>query len=70
MVWRLAQVAYGVGAIAGLLALQALILYVMWWGVMLAVSAIPMIGKRHRHDRWSELNDGSPRPPDRPPGTT
>ena len=59
MLWRLTQVLSGVVGIVGLLAVQALILYVLWWGVMLLVSVIPMIGKRHRHDRWNELNDGT-----------
>jgi len=58
MLWRLAQIAYGVIGIVGLLALQALALYVLWWTVMIAVSKVPMIGKRHRHDRWDELNEG------------
>ena len=66
MLWRLGQVAYAVAAIAGLLALQALALYLLWWGVMVAVSKVPMIGKRHRHDRWDELNAGPGRPPNRP----
>ncbi|MEO7272597.1 MAG: hypothetical protein ABIX28_19925 [Vicinamibacterales bacterium] len=67
MLWRLAQVTYGVAAIAGMLAVQALILYVLWWGVMGVVSKVPMIGKRHRHDRWDELNEGPSRHSDRPP---
>jgi hypothetical protein len=34
--------------IAALLALQALALYVIWWVVMIVVSCVPMVGKRHR----------------------
>jgi hypothetical protein len=58
MLWRLTQMASGVLGIIGLLAAQALVLYVLWWVVMLVVSMIPVIGKRHRHDRWDELNNG------------
>jgi hypothetical protein len=47
--------------IAGLLALVAALFYGLSWAVLIAVRFIPVSGKRHRHERWDELNR-------RPPG--
>jgi len=44
------------GSIAGLLALQALVLYLIWWIVMIVVSFVPTIGRKHRHRDWDRLN--------------
>jgi len=54
--WKLAQLALGLLGIAAILAFLALCLYVIWWAVMIVVSYVPILGKRHRHDRWDELN--------------
>ena len=50
------QVVGGLVMIAGLLALNALALYAMWWLAMIAVSFFPIIGKKHRHSDWDRLN--------------
>lgn len=42
--------------IAALMAVQALVLYMIWWIVMIAVSFVPVIGKKHRHRDWERLN--------------
>ncbi len=42
--------------IAGLLALQALALYVIWLVVMRIVAFLPMVGRKHRHRDWERLN--------------
>jgi hypothetical protein len=65
--WRLAQLAYGLLLILGLLAVNALCLYAIWWAVMSLVSLIPVVGKRHKHDRWEQFNNASAR---RPSGRT
>ena len=54
--WNVLQVAYGLLLIAGLLAVVGLVFYLIWWLVMIAVSFIPIIGKRGRHDRWEQFN--------------
>jgi hypothetical protein len=46
----------GLAMIAGLLALHALAFYVIWWVVMIVVSCVPMVGKRHRHREWERMN--------------
>jgi hypothetical protein len=48
----------GVAVIALLLGAMALALYLIWWFVMLIVSFIPMVGKRHKHADWERLNRG------------
>jgi hypothetical protein len=46
------QLIGGFAAIAGLLALHALALYLIWWIVMFAVSFVPMVGNKHKHPDW------------------
>ena len=50
------QIVIGVGSIAGLLALQALALYLIWCVVMIVVRFVPVIGRKHRHRDWDRLN--------------
>jgi hypothetical protein len=50
------QFAYALAAIAGLLAVQAAALYVIWWLVLLVFRYIPMVGRKHRHRDWQRLN--------------
>jgi hypothetical protein len=50
------QLAAGVVFIAGLIAVQLLALYVLARIVLIAISYVPMIGKRHRHADWERLN--------------
>ena len=49
--------------IAGLLAIHAAALYVIWWLVMLVVRFVPIVGNKHKHRDWERLNaadDASP----------
>lgn len=55
MVTTVLQFMGGLTMVAGLLALNALALYLIWWVAMIAVSFFPMIGKRHRHPEWERL---------------
>ena len=48
----------GLAFIAFLLGVLAITFYLIWWVVMIAVSFIPMIGKRHRHRDWDRANRG------------
>lgn len=52
------QLAYGFALIAGLLAVQAAALYVLWWLVMMVVHFVPIVGRRHKHRDWNRLNSG------------
>ena len=56
-VLRLVGALLGIGA---LLALLALGIWVAMWIALLIARHIPTIGRRHRHDRWSEMQrDGN-----------
>ena len=48
-------IAQMLAAIAGLLVLMAAVFYGVGWAVMFAMRFVPLIGKRHRHERWDEL---------------
>ena len=50
------QILVAVLSIAALLALNALALYAAYRLVIVAVSFIPAIGKKHRHGDWDRLN--------------
>lgn len=52
----LLQLLGGFAMIAAILAALALAGYVLWWIVLVAISRVPMIGRRHRHTRWDALN--------------
>lgn len=52
------QILLAVLGIAGLLTLNALALYGIYRVVMVTVSFIPTIGKKHRHRDWDRLNRG------------
>ena len=47
--------------IAGLLLAVGIIFYGFAWIALAAVSLVPAIGKRHRHQRWDDLNRQSAR---------
>ena len=48
--------------VAGLLLAVGVIFYVVCWATLAAVSFFPLVGRRHRHGRWEELNrDGGRR---------
>ena len=53
---KLLQLLGGFAMIAGILAALALAGYLLWWIVLVAISRVPMIGRRHRHARWDALN--------------
>lgn len=50
------QLLGGVLGIAVLLTLHALAIYAIWRIVMIVISFVPMIGRRHRHRDWDRLN--------------
>jgi len=50
------QLAYGFALIAGLLAVQLALFYVIWWLVLAVVSYVPIVGRKHKHPDWDRLN--------------
>jgi hypothetical protein len=50
------SVLVGLAIVAALLGTMALALYLFWWVVMVVVSFIPILGRRHRHADWERLN--------------
>ena len=50
-----------IAIITGLLLVVGALFYALAWIALAAVSYFPIIGKRHRHDRWDELNKQSGR---------
>lgn len=50
------QIAQGAAIVTGLIAVQVAALYALWWGVLVTVRIVPMIGRRHRHRDWDRLN--------------
>ena len=50
-----------IAIIAGLLLAVGALFYALAWIALAAVSYFPIIGRRHRHDRWDELNKQSGR---------
>jgi hypothetical protein len=52
----LLQAIGGLSIIAGLLAAHALALYLIWWLVMIVVTWVPLVGRRHRRRNWDRLN--------------
>jgi hypothetical protein len=50
------QILFSILGIAALLAVNALALYAIYRIVMVTVSFIPAIGKKHRHGDWDRLN--------------
>jgi len=49
---RLAQFLLGLILIAATLAVEAIVLIALCWIVMVVVRVFPLVGRRHRHDRW------------------
>ena len=47
-----------IATIAALLAVSAAAFYTLCYLTLLTVRLFPLIGKRHRHQRWAELNSG------------
>jgi hypothetical protein len=47
-----------IGGLVGIAALLALLMAIIWaamWLVLLIVRHLPMIGLRHRHGRWTDM---------------
>jgi hypothetical protein len=61
---KLLQVLQGLAMIAGLVALVGGLLYAFSWMMLSLVQFFPVIGRRHRHERWDELQRGTERPRD------
>jgi hypothetical protein len=52
----MAQFVFGLAVIVLGLGALALIIWGGAWVVLAAVQRLPLIGRRHRHARWDELN--------------
>jgi hypothetical protein len=52
----LMQLLGGFAIIAAIMGALALAGYVMWWLALVAITRLPMIGRRHRHRDWEQLN--------------
>jgi hypothetical protein len=61
----IAQFVFGLVVIAFGLALLGLVVGGAAWLVLVAVQRLPLVGRRHRHRRWDELNRHAP--PEREP---
>jgi hypothetical protein len=57
----LLHIASAVGIIVGLMVVVAGLLYGFCMAVLSLLAFFPVIGKRHRHTRWDELNKRSGR---------
>jgi hypothetical protein len=55
-VGKLLQIASALGIIGGLMTAAAAILYASLWVVLFVFRFVPVLGRRHRHDRWDALN--------------
>ena len=53
VVWLVVQM---LAIIAGLLAVVGVLFYALCWLTISLVMFFPIVGKRHRHARWDELN--------------
>jgi hypothetical protein len=51
----LLQVLQSLAMIAGLVALVGALLYAFSWTVLSLVRFFPVIGRKHRHQRWDEM---------------
>jgi hypothetical protein len=60
----LLQIVWMIATSAAILALSAAAFYSLCYLTLSVVRLFPMIGRRHRHRRWTELN-GRPVSPDR-----
>jgi len=53
----LLQIVWMIATSAASLAISAAAFYTLCYLTLLLVRIFPMIGRRHRHRRWDELND-------------
>lgn len=49
---RVFQFVLGLGLIVLMLAVQTLVLIALAWVVLSVVRHVPLVGRKHRHDRW------------------
>jgi hypothetical protein len=61
MLWVLWLIVQMVLIIAGLLAVVGAFFYVLCWLALSVVQVFPIIGRRHKHPRWDEMNQRSGR---------
>jgi len=50
----LAKFILGLILIAATLAVEAIVLIALCWIVLVVVRFFPLVGRRHRHDRWDQ----------------
>ena len=46
------------GGLVGIVMLLSVLMAIIWaamWLVLLVVRHVPIIGQRHRHDRWTDM---------------
>jgi hypothetical protein len=58
----LLQILWMIATSAALLAASAAAFYTLCYLTLLLVQLFPMIGRRHRHRRWAELNGAADHP--------
>ena len=56
------QILWMIATIAALLAVSAAGFYLLCYLTLSVVRLFPLIGRRHRHQRWAELNSAVDRP--------
>ena len=56
----IAQFVFGLVVIVFALALLGIVVGGAAWVVLLGVQRLPLIGQRHRHEQWDELNRRAP----------
>jgi len=54
--WGVVRLATGLLVVAGFLVASVACLYLVRFVVLVIVTFIPLVGKRHKHDRWNEMN--------------
>jgi hypothetical protein len=57
--WGVLRLASALLMIAGLLLAIWASLYLVRYIVLIFTSFIPLVGRRHRHDRWAEMNSAN-----------
>lgn len=51
------NVVYAFAVVAGLLVLWWLGIRLFWWLILSLSSLVPFIGRKHRHERWDQVNE-------------
>jgi hypothetical protein len=58
IVWSGLNLLMAFGLVIGMVLLWWVGIRVFVWFSLMLASFVPWIGRRHRHDRWDELNNG------------